>query len=83
LANIRGVTRPRINLGALRSTTIPIPDFGEQQRIVAILEEQFSRLDNVLEIAKRLEDRIASERRSLLHVAFVGELTAQWRATHV
>jgi type I restriction enzyme S subunit len=83
LANIQGVTRPRINLGALRSTSIPIPDYGEQQRIVTILEQQFSRLDNALEITNRLEARIASERRSLLHATFSGELTAQWRETHV
>lgn len=59
------------------------PPLPEQEHIVEILEEQFSRLDSALEVANQLEVRIATERRSLLHSAFTGELTAHWRATHV
>jgi len=62
---------------------INLPPLAEQERIVSVLEEQFSRLDNALEVANQLEARIASERRSLLHSAFTGALTATWRETHV
>jgi type I restriction enzyme S subunit len=79
---IQGVTRPRINLGALRTTVIPLPPLAEQCRITELIEKQFSRLDDALEITNQLELRITSGRRSLLHAAFSGTLTAQWRETH-
>lgn len=79
---IQGVTRPRINLGTLRTTVIPLPPLAEQCRITELIEKQFSRLDDALEITNQLELRITSARRSLLHAAFSGTLTAQWRETH-
>jgi len=79
---IQGVTRPRINLGTLRNTVIPLPPLAEQCRITELIEKQFSRLDDALEITNQLELRITSARRSLLHAAFSGTLTAQWRETH-
>ena len=78
-----GTTFASISGGELRSTRLPLPPLAEQERIVSLLEEQFSRLDKALEVANQLEARIASERRSLLHAAFTGELTSQWRKTHV
>lgn len=78
-----GTTFTAISGGELRSTQLPLPPLAEQERVVEILEEQFSRLDNVLEVASQLEARIASERRALLHAAFTGGLTAKWRRSHV
>ena len=74
-----GTTFASISGGELRSTRLPLPPLAEQERIVEILEEQFSRLDKALEVANQLEARIASERRSLLHSAFTGALTPTWR----
>jgi len=37
--NIRGATRPRINLGHVRKLRIPLPPLETQRRIVAILEK--------------------------------------------
>ena len=79
----KGATQQNISQTILKPWQIPLPPLAEQERIVEILEEQFSRLDNALEVANQLEARIAAERRSLLHSAFTGELTAKWRATHV
>ena len=59
-----------------------VPPLASQYRIVEILEEQFSRLDAALLVTNHLEARIASERRSLLHAAFSGNLTEQWRKAH-
>ena len=78
-----GTTRQRISRKNLGQVTLFLPPLSEQERIVEILEEQFSKLDKALEVANQLEARIASERRSLLHAAFTGELTSQWRKTHV
>jgi type I restriction enzyme S subunit len=40
-----GTTRKRISRKNLGSLTIPVPPIAEQQRIVEVIEEQFSRLD--------------------------------------
>jgi type I restriction enzyme S subunit len=74
-----GTTFASISGGELRSTRLHLPPLTTQERIVSLLEEQFSRLDKALEVANQLEARIASERRSLLHSAFTGALTATWR----
>lgn len=79
LSETQGVGINHLGKQKIAKWLAPVPPTGEQQRIVEILEEQFSRLDNALHIADQLEARIASERRSLLQSAFTGELTAQWR----
>ncbi|MHB2028658.1 MAG: restriction endonuclease subunit S [Acidimicrobiales bacterium] len=73
---------PKTNARDLSAITIPVPPISVQHRIVEVLEEQFSRLDAASLVANKLEARIASERRSLLHAAFSGALTEQWRTTH-
>jgi len=78
-----GVTIKHFSQQKLRSVEVALPPLTEQERIVEILEEQFSRLDSALKVANQLESRIASERRSLLHSAFTGELTTKWRKTNV
>lgn len=42
---IAGVGRPRLNLRKVSELPIPLPPRPEQERIVAAIEEQFSRLD--------------------------------------
>jgi len=79
----KGVAQPNLSPKDVLTLKTPLPPLAEQERIVEILEEQFSKLDKALEVANQLEARIASERRSLLHSAFTGELTSQWRKTHV
>ena len=76
-----GISESGLNLTHARFFTleVPRPPLATQERIVSHLEEQFSRLDKALEVANQLEARIASERRSLLHCAFTGALTATWR----
>ncbi len=44
-AEIAGVGRPRLNLRKVSALPIPIAPSAEQHRIVAAIEEQFSRLD--------------------------------------
>jgi restriction endonuclease S subunit len=58
---------------------IPVASIDEQLKIVEILEEQLSRLDASLAVADAIEKRASALRRSLLHAAFTGELTKEWR----
>ncbi len=62
-----GTTRKRISRKNLGSLTIPAPPIAEQQRIVEVIEEQFSRLDaaeaslaSVLRHTGRLAEAIAT-----------------------
>ena len=75
MVNVKGVKE-------LKAITFLLPPLAEQERIVFNLDEQFSRLDTALVVTDQLEARIVAERRSLLHAAFSGTLTEQWRETH-
>lgn len=75
--SIKGVGRPRINLGELRSLELPVAPLPEQERIVTAVEEAFSRLDAgeagvrvVRQLLKRLRDAI-------LGAASTGRLISQ------
>lgn len=76
---LHGMGRPRLGLGAIRDFPVPIAPVGEQQAVVMLLDDQFSRVEAALRIANGIESRASVERRSLLHAAFTGELTASWR----
>jgi type I restriction enzyme S subunit len=43
--SIKGVGRPRLGLGGIKRLTVPLPPLNEQRRIVAAIEQHFSRLD--------------------------------------
>jgi len=77
-----GTTIRHLPKQKLATLEVPLPSRDEQVRIVSIIDEQFSRLDAALDVANQLEDRIRSERLSLLHAAFSGTLTTQWRETN-
>jgi type I restriction enzyme S subunit len=76
-ASIKGVGRPRVNLRDLRSLELPVPPVPEQHRIVAAIEEAFSKLDageaalmNVRQLLRRMRD-------ALLAAAVTGGLVPQ------
>jgi type I restriction enzyme S subunit len=73
------VNQASINIRTLSQVSVPSPPLAEQQRIVEVLDEQLSRLDASLAVADQIEKRSAALRRSLLHAAFTGRLTEQWR----
>jgi restriction endonuclease S subunit len=75
----RGSAQGVITKKDLETLEIPIPSLPEQDRIVEILEDQLSRLDASLAVADAVEERSAALRRSLLHSAFTGRLTEEWR----
>lgn len=55
------------------------PDVEAQEQIIQLLDEQFSRLDTASAIADLIEKKASALRRSLLHAAFTGNLTKEWR----
>lgn len=73
------VGQQRINMDYVRSYPIPLPPLSEQQRIVERIEELFTKLDEAKERLQEVADSFAVRKAAILHKAFTGELTKQWR----
>ena len=73
-----------VNINNIRSEyitnmTFPLPPLSEQQRIVERIEELFAKLDEAKERLQEAADSFAVRKAAILHKAFTGELTKQWR----
>lgn len=75
----KGTTRPRIKLSVVRDLAFNLPPLVEQERIVSVIEELFSDLDNGLQYLKAAQNQLKVYRQALLKYAFEGKLTKQWR----
>lgn len=60
----------------------PLPPLSEQQRIVDRIESLFAKLDEAKEKVQDTLDSFETRKAAILHKAFTGELTAQWRKEH-
>jgi type I restriction enzyme S subunit len=77
--NIKGTTRPRVNLGHIRSLRIPFAPFSEQKRIVEKLGEMFTRVNVTKERVAKVSMILKRFRQAVLAAACSGRLTADWR----
>lgn len=73
------VNQVSINQKQLSSLEIPLPPLSEQQRIVERIEELFAKLDEAKERLQEAAESFAVRKAAILHKAFTGELTQQWR----
>lgn len=77
--NTQGITRARTSIKKLKGYPFPLPPLSEQQRIVESIEELFAKLDEAKERLQEVADSFAVRKAAILHNAFTGELTKQWR----
>lgn len=77
-----GTAIPYIRLGNLQEFPIPVPSVTQQQRIVDRIESLFAKLDEAKQKAQDALDSFETRKAAILHKAFTGELTAQWRNEH-
>lgn len=68
-----------VNKSKMESCAFPLPPLSEQQRIVERIEELFAKLDEAKERLQEVVDSFAVRKAAILHKAFTGELTQQWR----
>lgn len=79
VSNSKGINLPRVSEETVLNTTFPLPPLSEQQRIVERIEELFAKLDEAKERLQEAADSFAVRKAAILHKAFTGELTKQWR----
>lgn len=72
-------TQAKLALFRIESLTFPLPPLSEQQRIVERIEELFAKLDEAKERLQEVAESFAVRKAGILHKAFTGELTKQWR----
>ena len=69
-----------ITLKPFKETEIPLPPIDEQKRIVAIIESLFEKLNAAKSIVQKILDGYELRCAAILHKAFTGELTKNFRA---
>lgn len=79
---ISGSAQPQVTVQAFSNYPIPLPPLLEQRRIVDRIEGLFAKLDEAKQKAQDALDSFETRKAAILHKAFTGELTAQWRKEH-
>ena len=78
--NKKGSAIPHLNKDLFFNMPFPLPQNpAEQQRIVNRIETMFAKLDQAQEKAQSVVDNFEPRKAAILHKAFTGELTANWR----
>ena len=79
---MKGDNSPSIRRDDVENYVYPIPPLTEQQRIVERIESLFAKLEEAKQKAQDALDSFETRKAAILHKAFTGELTAQWRKEH-
>lgn len=79
---MKGDNSPSIRKDDIENYAYPVPPLPEQQRIVDHIESLFAKLDEAKQKAQDAVDSFETRKAAILHKAFTGELTAQWRKEH-
>ena len=78
--NKKGSAIPHLNKDLFFNMPFPLPPtLTEQQRIVNRIETMFAKLDQAQEKAQSVLDNFETRKAAILHKAFTGELTVNWR----
>lgn len=77
----KGVGIPHVDPYIFWNIAIPLPPLPEQQRIVAKIEEFFTKLDAGIKALKKIKAQLKRYRQAVLKYAFEGKLTQEWRKT--
>lgn len=82
VSNSKGINLPRVSESVVLDAKCPLPPIYEQHRIVDRIESLFAKLDEAKQKAQDALDSFETRKAAILHKAFTGELTAQWRKEH-
>ena len=76
---VNGTTRLKLTQANMNRIPVPLSPLKEQGRIVDRIESIFSKLDEAKEKAQAVVAGFELRKSAILHKAFTGELTKQWR----
>ena len=79
---VQGALYPAVRPKDIKGFGLDAPSWSEQQRIVAEIEKQFSRLDEAVANLKRVKANLKRYKASVLKAAVEGKLTEDWRKQH-
>ncbi len=79
---VQGALYPAVRPKDISSFEFFLPSSLEQQRIVAAIETQFSRLDEAVANLKRVKANLKRYKAAVLKAAVEGKLTEEWRKQH-
>ena len=77
-----GTTFLEVTKTTLLNVEIPLPPLPEQHRIVAKVEELFTKLDAGINELHKAQSQLKRYRQSVLKAAFEGKLTETWRTEY-
>lgn len=77
--NATGSTFLSIGSSALKSMPVPFPSQTEQIQIVEKINSYYQRLDEASKLIQHVLNLSEKRKAAILHKAFTGELTTQWR----
>lgn len=69
-----------VSVNNLKQIAVPLAPLEEQKRIVEIIDKQFAKLDEARDLIQKSLDSFADRKSVILHKAFTGKLTKQWRS---
>jgi len=78
----RSTAIPGLNRNDAYRLPISLPPSTEQHRIVAKIEELFTKLDAGIDVMKKIRVQLKQYRQAVLKAAFQGKLTEEWREKH-
>lgn len=76
------VTVKHLSSKSIEEIPLPLPPKELQQRLVAEIEKQFSRLDEAVANLRRVKANLKRYKAAVLKVAVEGKLTEEWRQQH-
>lgn len=79
----QGTTVNSVETSKLLGFEIPVAPRGQQAKIVAEIEKQFSRLDEAIANLKRVKANLKRYKAAVLKSAVEGKLTEDWRKQHL
>lgn len=74
---VKGIGRPRVNLGSIRSIPVPLPPRSEQVQLLNMLSESLETCNQQNSAIDRVFSLLAAQRKNILKAAFSGQLVPQ------
>lgn len=84
LSDARGTGMQNLaGMKEIKDVPVLVPPLPEQRKIIKILDELLSNLDNGIANLKKAEEKLEVYRQAVLKKAFEGELTKDWRKKQI